>query len=104
MLKQSGRNVLAADSRHSELDSVEAASETLFDSRRLDRIRSCREPLGQKAQFFGAKTITLAFEDRKFRGLEGDFFPGWLTRHDPPPGERLPHEPMIDGKCALDHL
>src|SRR6266853_6114870 len=108
MLKQSGGNVLAADSRQTLilrfLDPIEAASETLFDPRRFDRIRSSREPLRQQAQFLGTKAVTLAFEDRKFRGLEGDLFPGRLARHDPAPGERLPHEPVIDSQCAFDHL
>ncbi len=106
MLKQSGRNILTADSRHTlvPLDPIEAARETLLNPRRLDRIRSCREPLRQQAQFFGAKTVPLAFQDCEFRGLEGDLFPRWLARHHLVPRDRLPHEPMIDGQCALDHV
>src|SRR5260370_33948292 len=108
MLKESGWNVLAADCRHSArsptLDAIEAASETLFDPRCLDRIRSFCKSLRQQAQFFRAKTVTFTFQDGEFRGLDGDLFPGWLACHDPTAGERLPHEPVIDCQCALDHL
>src|SRR5437667_7820927 len=86
------------------LDPIEAARETLFDPGCLDRIRRCRESLSQQAQFFRTKAVTLAFKDSKFRCLESNLFTGWLARHDPAPGEGLPHEPVIHGQCALDHL
>jgi len=49
MLKKRGWNIVAADARQNRipgrpgLDSVEAAGETLFDARRLRRIRRRRE-------------------------------------------------------------
>jgi len=55
MLQQGGRYILAADSGHGlipwipVLDPIEAARETFFDTRRLNRIRSRRKPLSQQA-------------------------------------------------------
>jgi hypothetical protein len=53
MLKQSGRNILAADLRHvlildsgRPLDPIESARETLFDACRFDGIGGSRELLG----------------------------------------------------------
>ena len=61
---------LSASRDPSFLDAIKAARETLFDPRRIHRIGSCSEPLRQQAQFFGAKAVCFAFQNRELRRLD----------------------------------
>src|SRR5713226_9409569 len=48
--------------------------------------------------------MAFAFEARQFDRLESDLLSGSLAGHDATAGDRLPHEPMIDGQRVLDHV
>src|SRR5437870_1224210 len=96
---------MAANSRHNlVLNAVETASETLFDACGVHRIRSCREMLRQKAQFFRTQTVPLTFQHSEFRGLKGDLFSVRLVRYDPAASKRLSDEPVIHPERGLDNI
>src|SRR5580704_3124231 len=85
-------------------DTIEAARQSFLDAGGFDRIGRCRELFREQSQFLRTKAVALPFQRAQLRRFERHFLARWLARDHPATSQRLPDEPVVDTKRALDHV